>query len=77
MVLTTPIHKQTCSFMEDIMKTLYVTLAILILAGCNSQNLGTDTSPAEISMSKTAQDVLQSNCEAKSGYYSKTLGCFE
>ena len=59
------------------MKTLYVTLAILILAGCNSQNLGTDTSPAEISTSKTAQDVLQSNCEAKSGYYSKTLGCFD
>ena len=63
--------------MEDIMKTLYVTLAILTLAGCNSQNLRTDTSPAEISTSKKAQDVLQSNCEAKSGYYSKTLGCFE
>jgi len=59
------------------MKPLYVTLAILILAGCNFQNLRTDTSPAEISMSNTAQDVLQSNCEAKSGYYSKTLGCFE
>jgi len=56
-VLTTPIHKQTFSFMEKIMKPLYVTLAILILAGCNSQNLGTDSSPAEISMSKAAQDV--------------------
>ena len=77
MVLTTPIHKQTFSFMEKIMKSLYVTLAILILAGCNAQNLGTDTSRAINNKSKTEQDVLQSNCEAKSGYYSKTLGCFE
>lgn len=59
------------------MKPLYVTLAILILAGCNAQNLGTDNSRAKMSTSNTEQDVLQSNCEAKSGYYSKTLGCFE
>ena len=63
-------------------KNIYVSFALMSLVACTSEGLYTEESAgAKSSASENeateVDNKLKSACEARGGYYSKTLGCFD
>ena len=63
-------------------RNIYVCFALMLLAACNSnwlQSVGPTRADQVASTNETiaADSKEKSACEAKGGYYSKTLGCFD
>ena len=69
------------------MKSIYVCVALISLAACTSSGLYTEKSVGTnggawqnnvAAVHDTPEAVFQRHtCEAKGGYYSNALGCFE
>ena len=64
------------------LRNLYVCFALMLLAACNANGLHSVGSTRADRVASTngtiAADSKEiSACEAKGGYYSKILGCFE
>jgi hypothetical protein len=55
-------------------RNIYVCSALMLLAACNANWL---QSVASTNRTIAADSKEKSACEAKGGYYSKTLGCFD
>jgi pyruvate-formate lyase-activating enzyme len=55
-------------------RNIYMCFAIMLLAACNSNGL---QSVASTNGTIAVDSKEKSACEAKGGYYSKTLGCFD
>ena len=63
-------------------RNIYKCFAIMLLAACNAnglQSVGSTRADQLVSTNGTiaADSKEKSACEAKGGYYSKTLGCFD
>jgi hypothetical protein len=63
-------------------KNIYVSFALMSLLACTPRGLYTEKSVgtksgASENEAAAVDDKLKSACEAKGGYYSKTLGCFD
>ena len=61
---------------------IYMCFALMLLAACNAnglQSVGSTRADQLVSTNGTiaADSKEKSACEAKGGYYSKTLGCFD
>ena len=68
--------------MENIVKNIYLLLALVSLEACIAKGLDTEKlADADSGMLKNeateVDDQEKSACEVKGGYYSTTLGCFE
>ena len=68
--------------MEKIMRNIIVCFALMLLAACNASGLQSVGSTRADQLASTNGNVVtdskvKSACEAKGGYYSKTLGCFD
>lgn len=64
------------------MKYIYVSFALMSLVACTSRGLYTEKSVgtksgASENEAAAVDDNLKPACEAKGGYFSKTLGCFD
>ena len=55
-------------------RNIYMCFAIMLLAACNANWL---QSVASTNRTIAADSKEKSACEAKGGYYSKILGCFD
>ena len=55
-------------------RNIYVCFALMLLAACNANGL---QSVASTNGTIAVDSKEKSACEAKGGYYSKTLGCFD
>ena len=63
------------------LRNIYVCFALVLLAACNANGLhsikSTSVQHGASNGSMATDSKEKSACEAKGGYYSKTLGCFE
>ena len=56
------------------LRNIYVCFALMLLAACNANGL---QSVASTNGTIAVDSKEKSACEAKGGYYSKILGCFD
>ena len=63
-------------------RNIYMCFAIMLLAACNANGLQSVGSTRANQLASTNETIAvdskeKSACEAKGGYYSKILGCFD
>ena len=64
------------------LRNIYVCFALMLLAACNANGLQSVESTGADQVASTTGTIAvdskeKSACEAKGGYYSKILGCFD
>ena len=63
------------------LRNIYVCFTLMLLAACNANGLhsveSTGVQHGTSNGTMATDSTEKSACEAKGGYYSKTLGCFE
>ena len=83
MLITWPVQTQKLTNkVEKLQRQICLCFALTLLAACSVDGLNSATTASVDSRASTiktvaADDKEKSVCEAKGGYYSKILGCFD